>query len=169
MEHLGSAVVLGQPQEGGNKSAIPIYRGSRAKGTREFTGRHVVLEGKTPKKRIQVRAWRELVSEAVRESPLWKHRGLESPIVAKWYFTMRSPIKIPKERLGFPAVKPDVDKLVRATCDAVTDSGFWNDDGLIVSEIISKAYVGMMHADGTPALDEPGCVIEIFRILPATT
>jgi Holliday junction resolvase RusA-like endonuclease len=164
MESLGRAVVIGQPQEGGNKSAMPIYRGSKAKGTREFTGRHVVLEGRTAKKRVQVKAWRELVVEAVQDSPLWLHRGVESPVVVKWYFTVTAPARVPADRLGYPSVRPDTDKLVRATCDAVTDSMFWKDDALKVSEMISKAYVGRFHADGTPALHVPGCVIEIFKI-----
>lgn len=165
MKNLGRAVVYGQPKEGGNKTPMPIYRGSRVKGTREFTGRVAMVEGRRPTERVRVKAWREAVTETVRKSPLWDHRVIVNPVVVKWYFTMKAPQRIPAERFGFPAVRPDADKLVRATCDAVTDSGLWKDDSLIVSEIISKAYAGKTHADGTPALDIPGCIIEIFEIL----
>ena len=40
----------------------------------------------------------------------------------------------------FPAKKPDLDKLVRAVLDALTDSGIWRDDSQAVSIAAAKVY-----------------------------
>jgi crossover junction endodeoxyribonuclease RusA len=155
-------VVRSNPEPGGNKSGFPIYRGSVAKGTREFTGRVVVAE-----QNRKVRGWRAAVEFAIR--PQGPHRPaiadmIQGPLVAKFWFSLKRPGRVPPERLGYPSVKPDCSKLIRATEDAITDAGLWADDARIVALIVSKAYVGGHHADGTPALDEPGCAVEIFTI-----
>lgn len=165
MVNLGRAVVYGAPQPGGNKTPVAVRRKTADRSGYEFTGKINLLEGRNSKARAQVKSWRKLVIESVQKSELWEHHGTASPLVVKWYFTVKAPVRIPVERLGYPAVRPDTDKLVRATCDAVTDSGFWKDDALKISEMISKAYVNGFHPDGTPALHEPGCVIEIFEII----
>jgi Holliday junction resolvase RusA-like endonuclease len=39
-----------------------------------------------------------------------------------------------------PAVMPDLDKLVRAVCDSITDSGLWHDDAQVCSLVTAKRY-----------------------------
>jgi Holliday junction resolvase RusA-like endonuclease len=153
--------VMSSPEPGGNKSGFPIYRGSAAKGTREFTGRVVVAE-----QNKKVPAWRRAVMDALR--PEGPHGPLiaepvSGPLVVKFWFSLERGHTIPKSRI-YPHTKPDCSKLVRATEDAITDSGLWEDDARVVAEVISKAYVGWWHADGTDALQVPGCVVEIFTI-----
>lgn len=46
---------------------------------------------------------------------------------------------------AFPAVVPDLSKLVRATEDAITDAGLWADDALVAEIVAAKRY-----ADATP-------------------
>jgi Holliday junction resolvase RusA-like endonuclease len=41
---------------------------------------------------------------------------------------------------AYPVVAPDLDKLVRAICDACTDAGAWADDAQVVSLRTAKRY-----------------------------
>lgn len=153
--------VLDNPEAPGGKGAIPIYRGSARNGTREFTGRVNVVD-----KNRAVTRWRESVMAACRPGgrPLVSP-GLDGPLVVRYFFTLARPATV---RRAYPSVKPDVDNLVKGTGDAITASGLWRDDALVISAVISKAYAGGFHPDGTAALPVPGCVIEIFTILPPT-
>jgi Holliday junction resolvase RusA-like endonuclease len=53
--------------------------------------------------------------------------------------------------------KPDIDNLVKSTLDALTGSGYWLDDSLVVDAVLRKRYA--------TALIPPGADIEVFRIL----
>jgi Holliday junction resolvase RusA-like endonuclease len=46
----------------------------------------------------------------------------------------------PRDERKTPAVKPDLDKLVRAILDAITEAGAWVDDGQVVSVYATKVY-----------------------------
>jgi len=65
---------------------------------------------------------------------------------------------MPKPRSGtkriLPSVKPDLDKILRSTMDALTKVGAWEDDSRVVSISARKVYMGM----------EPGAVIEIRQV-----
>jgi crossover junction endodeoxyribonuclease RusA len=50
----------------------------------------------------------------------------------------------------------DIDKLVRACLDALTDAGVWNDDSQVVQLVARKVFVGELHA-----LDKPGAFINV--------
>jgi len=155
--------VLDNPEAPGGKSAVPIYRGSRKNGTREFTGRVAVFD-----KNSQAALWRRSVAEACRPNgrPLVR---LDGPLVVRMFFTLHRPASITRTKRPYPMVRPDVDNLMKPTNDAITASGLWKDDALVISSISSKAYAEWSHPDGTPALNEPGCVVEIFRIGPPSS
>lgn len=63
-------------------------------------------------------------------------------LFATFYFTR------PKKYRELPAVKPDLDKLCRALCDALTGV-IWVDDGQVVKMVARKAYFGHAHASIT--------------------
>lgn len=50
----------------------------------------------------------------------------------------------------FKASKPDIDKLLRALCDGITDSGLWRDDAQVATVVATKTYMG-----------DPGVFVEI--------
>jgi len=151
--------VLDNPEAPGGKAGIPVYRGSRKNGSREFTGRVNVIDKNTR----AVALWRSSVMTACRPGgvPLVRP-GLDEPLAVRYFFTLKRPASV---RRPYPSVKPDVDNLVKGTADAITASGLWRDDALVISAVISKAYAGGAHPDGTPALSVPGCVVEIYRIM----
>ena len=50
----------------------------------------------------------------------------------------------------------DIDKLVRACLDALTDAGVWNDDSQVVELLARKVFVGEFYA-----LEKPGAIITV--------
>jgi len=50
----------------------------------------------------------------------------------------------------------DIDKLVRACLDALTDAGVWNDDSQVVGLTAIKVFAGEVDS-----LDMPGAVIDV--------
>lgn len=155
--------VLDNPEAPGGKAGIPIYRGSKARGTREFTGRVNVID----KNHKAVSAWRESVFGAARPDgvPLLSP-GLDGPLIMRLMFSLNRPKSVSLKSRPYPTVRPDVDNLSKGTIDAITNAGLWRDDALLVSVMLSKAYCGYFHVDGTPALEIPGCVVQIYTIMP---
>lgn len=58
-----------------------------------------------------------------------------------------------------PVSRPDIDKLIRSTMDALTDAGAMVDDARVVSVSAVKAYPGAT----LDALDSPGCVLRLWE------
>jgi Holliday junction resolvase RusA-like endonuclease len=152
-----TAVVIGTPAPQGSKKPRAIYRGSAAKGTREFTGKVAVTEMSK-----KLAPWREAVKAAV-ESAV----GL-LVLHDRWAGVITGPVEVritfalhrgKSVRRPWPTVTPDQDKLIRSTLDGITMSGAWADDKLAVRFLTEKVYAG------TPgALDAPGAVIEIWTL-----
>ena len=100
-------------------------------------------------------SWRAMICEAI--------RSLKAPIpvvgreycisVLEEYHLVRPKSVSLRQRL-YPSVKPDIDKLARATHDALTDSGLIADDSMITSMTAKKDYVG--------SLDEAGVDLTVY-------
>lgn len=159
-KHVVTITVRDNPEAPGGKSGFAIYRGSAKRGTREFTGKVAIVD-----RNKLVPLWRRSVVSAARPGGVAAVRPvLDEPVIVRLMFSLPRPASISAMKRPYPTVKPDVDNLVKPTHDALTDAGIWKDDARVISMISSKAYVNGFHADGTPAMDEPGCVIEIFKI-----
>lgn len=59
--------------------------------------------------------------------------------------------------------RPDLDKLIRSTCDALTTSGVYRDDALIAQMFATKVYVDPL---GYKDMDRPGVKIALTAVLP---
>jgi crossover junction endodeoxyribonuclease RusA len=70
-------------------------------------------------------------------------------------FVLPRPKSAPKRRI-WPEVKPDLDKLVRALCDALTQCGAWVDDAQLIHLNAVKRYAGT-----SDVLNVPGVVVDI--------
>lgn len=77
------------------------------------------------------------------------------PVELHVTFYLERPASISMSKRPFPIVPPDVDKLVRAIGDGLTDAGVWGDDSQVVLLVASKEY-----ADA----QEPGALIAIRRL-----
>lgn len=78
--------------------------------------------------------------------------GRQQPFAAKHVpveltirFHFRKPPSVPKKRAKM-VVKPDLDKLTRACCDAMTGI-MWQDDAQIVCLLVEKDYSDNDHAE----------------------
>ena len=105
------------------------------------------IVGVTPK----LREWRL----KIRTATMAKHVGppMDGPITVHMVFQMPSP---KKPRWALPAVKPDLDKLVRACLDSLSTTkhlaGVITDDARVVSLTAAKTYHG-----------NPGVMLTITR------
>ena len=80
--------------------------------------------------------WRNLISAAAREQ-MNGLPPLDSPVSVEVAFYLPRPKSVKREE---PTVKPDLDKLVRAVLDGLTDI-IYRDDAQVTSVRASKHYV----------------------------
>ena len=120
----------------------------------------------------KVKPWREAVKSAALDvlayDAAWKPVG--EAVRLEIVFTLRRP----KSHFGtgrnagvlkasapkFPTGKPDLDKLVRSTQDALKDAGVLLDDSVVTAAVATKAFV----LTGADALYHPGAVIRVWRL-----
>lgn len=120
----------------------------------------------------KVKPWREAVKQvavdALTHDDAWK--PLDEPVHLEVVFTLRRP----KSHYGtgrnagvlkgsapvFPTGKPDLDKLLRSTQDALKDAGVLRDDSVVTAATATKTYV----FTGFDALSHPGAVIRVRRL-----
>jgi Holliday junction resolvase RusA-like endonuclease len=68
------------------------------------------------------------------------HLGFELPRPANHFGTGRNAGTIKGSAPDWPTTMPDLDKLTRCVCDAVTDSGLWADDSQVCVIVTAKRY-----------------------------
>jgi Holliday junction resolvase RusA-like endonuclease len=117
----------------------PVPQGS-AKAFMPRGGRFPVVTHDNPR----TRPWRAMVRDAAMQAragavPL---EGVGLEVVVEFY--LPRPASAPK-RVTEPAKKPDLDKLLRALLDGITDAGVWRDDALVIVASARKAFAGGVH------------------------
>ena len=141
-------IVYGSPAPQGSKRAF-VMKG---------TGRAVLVESSKA-----VKPWREAVVQAVMfQSPPGTRTDpilFRGPVALDVTFTLARPKSAKKG--ARPAGRPDIDKLVRSTLDALTTAGVFEDDGRVVSLITQKYYVGHDLKFDDNILAIPGAFIEV--------
>lgn len=83
----------------------------------------------------RVGEWQRLVAFALQDFPGGPFDG---PVIVSLGFSLQRPKWAPK-RVKVPAVRPDLDKLVRAVLDAMTGIVF-KDDGQVIRLTATKVY-----------------------------
>jgi Holliday junction resolvase RusA-like endonuclease len=92
-------------------------------------GRVVLVESSK-----KVKPWREAVARTTQaEVPCPLQNAVEVALV----FHLPRPKTVTRK---WPAVKPDLDKLVRSTFDGLTTGGLYTDDALVIALSASKQY-----------------------------
>lgn len=118
----------GAPQPQGNKSAF--VRGGRA----------VVVEGRRGKSRSAFTEWRATVRLAASAARGADSEPLAGPVSLRLHFALPRPTSAPKTRRTWASKRPDLDKLVRAVLDAMTEAAVWGDDSQVVHVVATKDY-----------------------------
>ncbi len=77
----------------------------------------------------------------------------ERPARIDVIYILPRPKSLPKKKDICHTKKPDIDKLTRAICDAITSAGVWNDDSQCCEQYCTKRYSTLGET--------PGCWIEI--------
>lgn len=138
-------IVYGRPAPQGSKS----YKGMTK------AGRAILTESSKA-----VKPWRQDVKAAA-EAYLSQPgcTPLAGPVMGAMVFTVKKPKSAPKTRKTWPATAPDLSKLLRATEDALTDAGIWEDDARAVEYTrMAKVYPG----EDRDALDRPGVRVRLW-------
>lgn len=134
--------------------AFTAYGTPAAQGSKKHVG-----DGRMVESSKAVAPWRDDVKAAAEAAMGAPWVPLDGPIALYVTFTRRRPASAPKRRRAFAATAPDLDKYLRATCDALTAAGVWMDDGRVVEIHAAKVLVG-----DEQALDRPGAVIQVWTL-----
>ena|ERR1043166_1741242 len=140
---------------------LPAPMGSKRFVGTSKSGRGIMIESSK-----NVKPWREAVKYAAMEViGRGPNTAISGPVAVSMTFTLPKPKSAPKKRRSWPDRKPDVSKLVRATEDALTDIGAWEDDARIIDLTARKVFPG----EHPNALHVPGAVIEIRTVLESAS
>lgn len=131
--------------------AFDVYGIPGPQGSKRHVGGGRMIESSK-----KVKPWREAVRWSAVEA-----RGtnppMEGPLSVLLVFTLPKPLNAPKTRQTFPMRKPDIDKLVRSTFDALTEAGVWIDDAQVIDLLTAKRFPN----EGSDALDAPGVRVTV--------
>lgn len=120
---------------------IPAPQGSKT--AKCINGRAVMWEASKG-----VKVWRDTVTAQAQIQMIADQLAtITEPVELVLDFRLPKPKTVKRD---VPSVKPDLDKLIRSTCDALTKSKIYQDDALVIAVAASKSY----HA-------HPGCYISI--------
>jgi Holliday junction resolvase RusA-like endonuclease len=132
---------------------IIVYGIPGAQGSKRHVGGGRMIESSS-----KVKPWRDSVAWAALEA-----RGdremIKGPLHCRMIFTLPKPNAAPKRKQIWPMRKPDIDKLIRSTCDALTTAGAWEDDARVIDLVAGKRF----PTEGQGSLASPGCLIQIWR------
>ena len=123
---------------------IPAAQGSKRAIRRKDGGVNLVESSRA------VGPWREAVrAETQRAMNAWG--PYPGPVALEVRFLLPKPKSAPKRQL-YPAKRPDLDKLLRALLDGLTEGGAWNDDAQVVRITAAKDYA---------EFEAPGCYVDV--------
>ena len=134
---------------------ITVYGTPAPQGSKRHVGNGVLIESSK-----KVKPWRQDVKHAALAV-----RGddppIDGPVLLRIVFTLPKPKSAPKRVRTYADKKPDIDKLLRSTLDALTESGIIADDARVIEfDRLAKVFPN----EDAEALDVPGAVITITRV-----
>jgi crossover junction endodeoxyribonuclease RusA len=111
-----------------------------------------------------LRTWREDVKQAALAAlpadcpyagPVWTELSFYMPRPLSHWGTGRNAGVLKPSAPDYAPTRPDIDKLVRATLDALKDAGVYRDDGQVVALHVAKYYVPQQRGPGAWILVQP--------------
>jgi Holliday junction resolvase RusA-like endonuclease len=117
-----------------------------AQGSKRHVGNGVMIESSK-----RVKPWRQdVVAAAVQAAEATQHETFTGAVELRVDFFFARPKShygtggnagtLKRNAPDFVATRPDCDKLVRSTADALTTAGIWRDDALAARVIATKRY-----------------------------
>lgn len=136
---------------------LPAPQGSKRAFVLKGTNRAVVVESSK-----SVKPWRQAVEQAVTQA--YPFAGRPDPVLCRGAVFLDVTFTMPRPKSAKsgsrPATRPDLDKLLRSTKDALKTAGVYEDDGRVVSLIAAKTYPN----EGEDSLPVPGAVIRVESV-----
>lgn len=136
---------------------LNIFGEPAPQGSKRHVGRGIMIESSA-----KVKPWREAVSIEAAQAAAngYRHAG---PVGVTIMFYLRRPPSAPKSR-RYPDRKPDLDKLIRSTLDALVIGGVIEDDARIIAIRAGKVYA---RTRPTGAMIEINSLVEIEEVADA--
>jgi len=122
-------------------------------GSKRYVGGNKASGGRFIEASKYLPAWRSAVTTVARDY-VTEHNlePMTGPVELTVWFYIERPKSISRSKRPEAIVPPDIDKLVRAISDSMTDAGVWNDDAQVIFLHAHKAYDD--H-------NEPGAIIQV--------
>jgi crossover junction endodeoxyribonuclease RusA len=129
---------------------ISVHGTPAPQGSKRHVGNGVMVESSA-----KVKPWRSAVRDAAEKTDTPMMLGplaidvtflIQRP--RGHYGTGRNTARLRESAPAHPAVKPDIDKLLRSTLDALTESGIYRDDAQIVIVGAAKQYTRRLQVAG---------------------
>lgn len=126
-----------------------VYGTPKPQGSKRHVGNGIMVESGGQ----ALRTWREDVKQAALAA--MQLDGIEAPLAGPielrimfWLARPSSHFRTGRKTShllttrapDFPWRRPDIDKLLRSTLDAITSAGLWHDDACAVHVVASKSY-----------------------------
>jgi crossover junction endodeoxyribonuclease RusA len=127
---------------------VPAPQGS--KSFKGFRGGKPILAESSAK----VKPWRTAVSFLAHAEVEARGEAWNEPLFVTLAFWLPRPASVTERRRPYPAVKPDLDKLIRSTLDGLTDSGLIGDDAQVVTLLAGKKYADAGRYPGCDVIIE---------------
>lgn len=123
-----------------------VYGTPRPQGSKRHVGNGVMIESGG----AALRTWREDVKHAALaerakldeplDGPIGLYVGFFLPRPVSHYRTGRNAHLLRDAAPALPYRKPDIDKLLRSTLDAITTAQLWRDDACAVHVLTTKTF-----------------------------
>lgn len=136
-----------------------VYGTPAPQGSKRHVGGGRMIESSR-----KVKPWREDVkaaAERLLEVHAVRPPPIDAPIRIRLVFTLPKPASAPKRRVTYPRRKPDIDKLIRSTFDALTSAGMWIDDSCAIEVQALKVFPG----EHPESLASPGVRVELWEVV----
>jgi Holliday junction resolvase RusA-like endonuclease len=133
----------------------PIPQGSKKAFVPKGRTRAVIVDDN----KDTLKPWRQAIIDAAQGQLPREHVPLDCACELYVTFFVRRPTGLPK-RVTEPITRPDLDKYLRAACDALTAAGVWRDDARCILKVSRKAYAAGIR-DPRRQAGVPRAVIEV--------
>ena len=158
------AAVSGQGQQGQREFRFTVAGRPAPQGSKT-----PLPDGRMKESSRYLDAWREVIAWSAWEQlrALGYRQNTWAPIaevalVLEVTFSLHRPARPKNAR---PIIPPDLDKLIRAVGDALTNSRVWKDDALVVTTVAHKHYALEGRSPVVPdQLTLPGAVVRVRRV-----
>lgn len=148
-------IVLMAPSLAFEVHGDPAPQGSKNAGIGKVSGKAFVYEQNS---KTQTNWRQDVVKAAVEARDVCGHETFDGPMEVALELRLRRPASVKISKRPYPCVKPDIDKIIRNTLDALKQAGVYRDDAQVINIVATKRYATDDVAGG------PGASIRVSLV-----